>query len=51
MLTEKELEKALGLIQSRLDEVNLLYIKKVAQQIKKIGELNQSSVNRLVALA
>ena len=31
--------------------MNALYIKRVAKQIKKIGELNQSSVNRLVVLA
>lgn len=51
MLTEKELRKALELIQSRLDDLNLMYIRKIVQQIKKIGELNQSSVNRLVILA
>ena len=51
MLTQKELDKALQAIQNRLDAVNLMYIRKVATQVKKIGELNQSSVNRLVALA
>lgn len=47
MLTEKELEKALDKIMSRLDEVNTFFIAKVAAQIKQIGELNQSSINRL----
>ena len=51
MLTEKELEKALDVLVGRLDEVNSFYIAKVAAQIKKIGALNQSSINRLVIMA
>lgn len=51
MLTEKELEKALDLIQSRLDTVNTLFIRKVAEQIKTIGELGQANINRLVIMA
>lgn len=51
MLTEKELEKALDLLTSRLDEVNQFFIAKVAAQVKKIGELNQSSINRLAIMA
>jgi len=51
MLTEKELEKALSVLTDRLDEVNTYFIQKVAAQIKKIGELNQSSINRLVIMA
>ena len=51
MLTEKELENAVGRIISRLDEVNTVYISKIAAQIKRIGELNQSSINRLVLMS
>lgn len=51
MLTENELEKALDVLTGRLDEVNSFFIAKVAAQIKKIGELNQSSINRLVIMA
>lgn len=50
MLTEKELESAVGRIINRLDEVNTAYISKIASQIKRIGELNQSSINRLVLM-
>ena len=35
----------------RLRGVNTAYIRKIAEQIKKIGELNQSSVNRLVEMS
>ena len=51
MLTEKELEAAIKRITDRLDEVNRLFVKKVAAQILKIGELNQSSINRLIVMA
>lgn len=51
MLTEKELEAAINRITDRLDEVNRLFVKKVAAQILKIGELNQSSINRLIVMA
>lgn len=51
MLTEKELEKAIEKMISRLDEVNVLFISKVAAQVKKIGELNQTSINRLILMS
>lgn len=51
MLTEDAIELALHMVQDRLDDVNSLYIKKVARQIKKIGELNTSSINRLIVMA
>ena len=51
MLSEQELEKVLELLQSRFDEVNALFIRKVAAQIKKIGELGQASINRLAIMA
>lgn len=50
MLTEKELEAALQKMTDRLDEVNQLYVKKIAAQIKKIGELNATSVHRLIVI-
>lgn len=50
-MTEKQLEEAVARIIGRLDDVNKLYVAKVAAQIRKIGELTQSSVNRLVAMA
>lgn len=50
MLSEKELEEAIRKITDRLDEVNRLYVKKIATQIKTIGELNQSSINRLLVM-
>ena len=50
-MTEKELNKALETIQGRFSKVNRLYIKKVADQIRMIGELNQSSINLLLVMA
>ena len=51
MLTEQELEAVLKVIQRRFDSLNSLYIRKIAEQIKKIGGLSQSSINRLVIMA
>ena len=51
MLEGEALEKAIQAVMKQLGAVNAKYIRKVAEQIKKIGELNQSSVNRLVAMA
>lgn len=51
MLEGEALEKAIRAILTRLGAVNTLYIKKIAAQIKRIGELNPSSVNRLVAMS
>lgn len=50
-LTAEESYNAIERIMTRLDEVNNLYIERIGAQIKKIGELNQSSVNRLIAMA
>lgn len=50
-MTDQELNKALEDIRKRLDPVNRLYIERIARQIRKIGELNQSSINRLVVMA
>lgn len=50
MLTEKELEAAIARITDRLAEVNRHFIKKIAAQLLKIGELNASSINRLIVM-
>lgn len=50
-MTDKELNQALDTIQDRFDEVNKLFIRKVAAQIVKIGEMNQTSTNRLLVMA
>ena len=51
MLEGKALEKAVSAIMARLGIVNTLYIKKIAEQIKRIGKMAPSSVSRLVAMA
>lgn len=51
MLSDKELEQVLELLQSRFDEVNTFFIRKIAEQIKKIGTLGQSNINRLIIMA
>ena len=51
MLDGPELDRAIAAIMKRLQGVNALYIRKIAAQIKRIGELTPSSVNRLVAMA
>ena len=50
MLTEKELEAAIQLITGRIDKVNQHLIKKIAAQLLTIGELNPTSVDRLVVM-
>lgn len=50
-MTQDELNKALKTIQTRFSAVNTLFIKKIAAQIAKIGEFNQSSVNMLLVMA
>lgn len=50
MLTEKELDAAIERTVKRLDEVNQLCIKKIAAQIQKIGELNATSINRIIVM-
>ena len=45
------MEAAIDRILDRLDLINLLYITKIAETIRKIGELNQSSINRMLIMA
>ena len=49
--TGSELESAVKRMLDRLDEINTLFITKIAAQVRKIGTLNASSVNRLVVMA
>ena len=51
MLSEKELEEVLRKMLSRISSVNALYIRRVAEQIKTIGELNASSIHILNTIA
>lgn len=50
MLTERDLEKAIDTITGRLDEVNYFFIRKIAAQIKQIGELGPTNINRIVTM-
>lgn len=51
MLTGNELETAIKRMTNRIDELNRVFVKKIAAQILKIGELNQSSINRLIVMS
>lgn len=51
MLSDADLTLLLGRVQNRLDSVNRLYIRKIARQIARIGELSQSNINRLTIMA
>ena len=53
MLTEKELEAALKQVTGRIDEVNKQFIRKIAAQLLKIGdipELNATSINQIITM-
>jgi hypothetical protein len=50
-MSESDMQEAIQRILDRINEINDLYIDKIATQIKKIGELNQSSINRMLILA
>ena len=53
MLTEKELEAALNQITGRIDEVNKQFIKKIAAQLLKIGdipEMNATSIKQIITM-
>ncbi len=50
MLTRGRLEEALRSVTDRLNKVNRLFVRKIAAQILRIGELNQTSVNRLIVM-
>lgn len=50
MLTDKQIADALALIDARYHEVITKYLRKVGETVKKIGHLNQSSINLLIQL-
>ena len=50
MLTKKELEAAIRMITDRITHVNSLYIQKIAAQLLKLGQLNPTSISRIVAM-
>ena len=50
-MTERELNKRVEQILKSYDDVNRLFIRKVAENIKKIGHLNASSINRISIMA
>jgi hypothetical protein len=50
MPTDKQIEAAYNQIRSRIDAVNQEYLEAVAEQIKAIGKLNPSSINRLAQM-
>lgn len=49
-MTKRELEAAIRQITDRLTDVNQLTIKKIAAQLLKIGELNATSINRIIVM-
>lgn len=51
MQTTEKLEKALSVVLSQFDEVNAFFIVKIAEQIQKIGQMSQSSINQLTIMA
>lgn len=50
MLDEEKINSAIDRIMARFDEVNSFFIAKIASQIMTIGELNASSVNRIILM-
>lgn len=50
MLDELNTLSAVQTVLKKLDEVNTLYITKVAEQIKAIGEMNATSLDRLTVM-
>lgn len=50
MPTDKQIESAYNQIRSRIDAVNQEYLESVAKQIKAIGKLNPSSINRIAQM-
>lgn len=50
MLTDKQIEAAYNQIRWRIDKVNADYLQRVGEQIKAIGKLNPTSINRLAQM-
>ena len=49
-LTKTELAKAVSVMLERLRDVEQLYITRIAEQIRKLGEMGQTSVNRIIVM-
>lgn len=49
-LTKQALAEAVATMLGRLREVEALYIQRIAEQIRKIGELGQANINRLTIM-
>lgn len=50
-MTGKQLEGAITKLLALFESVNNFFIRKIARQVLTIGELNQSSINRLTVMA
>lgn len=50
MLTDEQIEAAYNQIRWRIDQVNSDYLQRVGEQIRAIGKLNPSSINRLAQM-
>lgn len=48
---QPSIDDQINILMDRFDEVNTFFIQKVAQQILKIGEMSQSSINRITIMA
>lgn len=51
MLNQSKLNKALNILLKRFEDVNRFFVFKIADQIKKIGGLSQTNINRLMIMA
>jgi hypothetical protein len=51
MLNQAKLNKALNILLKRFEDVNRFFVFKIADQIKKIGGLSQTNINRLMIMA
>ena len=51
MLNQNKLNKALSILLKRFEDVNRFFVLKIADQIKKIGGLSQTNINRLTLMA
>ena len=51
MLNQSKLNKALNILLKRFEDVNRFFVLKIADQIKKIGGLSQTNINRLMIMA
>ena len=50
-MNSEDLQDKIDLLLLHFEQINQFFITKIAEQIKKIGELSQSSINRLVIMS